>query len=299
MQRGRSAIALLITLMFVIVITVAIGYGLGQVNDASQIVQEENALYQRNIIVEDILNILRTSKELEVGVDNNSSSDLYLLLSQVAFIPFEYKGVEILLRIKSARMKFNPAMLTPATGALLSQYLGRYNINASYIDILFDNINGIPTDNSYNSTIFDENPYLFRDYIASAKHLERINDFYTKEYHDNALSNVDFSQLFYYTPDRNISIDVNYATPEVWEFMLGCTRDRAEVLNAAGGSYSEINDLNLNDDEKEILTQNFQISFFEPIVQIDLDITLNGAYTKMSFEYNIQTKKGSNFVYEL
>lgn len=98
--------------MFVIVITVAIGYGLKQVNDASKTVKEENFLYQSNIIVEDILNILKNSKELQASVENNASSDLYLLLSQASFIPFEYEGVEILLKMKSARAKFNPAMLS-------------------------------------------------------------------------------------------------------------------------------------------------------------------------------------------
>lgn len=297
MQRGRSAIALLITLMFVIVITVAIGYGLKQVNDATKLVKQEQSLYQKNIIIEDILSILHNSADLQAAVDNSES--FFLLLSQASFIPFEYEDVTILMKITSARGKFNPAMLDGNTGVLLRQYLANYNINSQYVDILLDNIGGIKVDNSYNSTIFDENPYLFRDNIASAKHLEIINDYYTKEYNDNALSNVDFNQLFYYTDDANISIDLNYATTEVWEFILGCSRERAEALNANGGLYTEIEDLNLNDDEKEILRTSFKTSFFEPIVQIELDITLNGEYSKMSFEYDIQKKKGSNFAYEI
>ncbi|HIC13499.1 MAG TPA: hypothetical protein EYO75_09070 [Sulfurimonas sp.] len=299
MQRSRHGIALLITLMFIIVITVAIGYGLKQVNDATEILKQEQFLYQKSIIVEDILNILKDSQELQSSVENNSTEDFYLLLSQASFIPFVYEGVEILLHLKSARAKFNPAMLNESTGVLLKQYLNRYNINSQYVDILRDNMGGFKEDNSYNSTIFYENPYLFRDYIASAKHLEIINDFYTKEYNDNSLKNVDLNQLFYYGEDTNISIDVNYATTEVWEFMLGCSRERAELLSSGGGYYTELENLNLSDAEKELFTENFKTSFFEPIIQIDLEITLNGEHSKVSFEYDIKNKKGSNFAYEI
>lgn len=299
MQRSRKGIALLITLMFVIVITVAIAYGLKQVNDATKIVKQEQFLYQRSIIVEDILKILNNSRELQASVENNSTSDFYLLLSQASFIPFEYEGVEILLKMKSARAKFNPAMLNETTSVRLREYLVRNNINSQYVDILLDNIGGIKEDNSYNSAIFDENPYLFRDYIASDKHLEIINDYYTKEYNDNALKNVDFNQLFYYTSDKNISIDMNYATAEVWEFMLGCTKERAEALSAGGGSYTSLEDLNLNDREEEIINNDFNVKAFIGIIQIELSITLNGQNSKLSFEYDINSTKGSNFAYEI
>ncbi|MDF1878177.1 hypothetical protein JHD46_00835 [Sulfurimonas sp. SAG-AH-194-C20] len=299
MKHNRSAIALLITLMFVIVITVAIAYGLKQVNDATKIVKEENFLYQKSIIVEDILNILKNSPELQASVENNSSANFFRLLSQASFIPFEYEGIEIFLSMKSARAKFNPAMLDEPKVTLLRQYLSNHNVNSQYVDILLDNIRGIKEDNSYNSNIFDENPYLFRDYIASTKHLEIINDYYTKEYNDNSLEDIDFNALFYYGSNTNISIDINYATPEVWEFMLNCSRNRAEFLSAGGGYYTSFEDLNLNDDEKEILTKNFKSSFFEPIIEINLEITLNGQHSKMSFEYDIKKKKGSNFAYEI
>ncbi len=299
MHKSRNAIALLITLMFVIVITVAIGYGLKQVNVATKIVQEENFLYQRNIIIEDILNILNNSRELQAAVENNSSIEFFTLLSQAGFIPFEYGGVEIILKIKSARGKFNPSAIDETRGTLLRQYLGNHNINSQYVDLLIDNTSGIKEDNSYNTPIFDENPNLFRDYIASAKHLKIINDFYAREYNDNSLQNIDFNELFYYgADDANTSIDVNYATAEVWELMLGCQRERAEFLSLAGGSYNSIEDLNLNSEE-EVFATNFNISFLEPIVLIELEITINGQGSTMSFEYNIQNKKGSNFAYEI
>ncbi|MDQ7066928.1 MAG: hypothetical protein Q9M40_02380 [Sulfurimonas sp.] len=58
MKRSKHAIALLITVMFIIVITVAIGVGLKQVNSASFQMKNEKFMYQSRLLIEDILKIL-------------------------------------------------------------------------------------------------------------------------------------------------------------------------------------------------------------------------------------------------
>jgi len=298
MKQERKAIALLITVMFVIVITVAIGFGLKQVNKASALVAQENFMYQSQVIIEDVMTILKSSQEIQLVVDSNTSDALFLLVSQAGFIPFESNGLEIVLKIRSAREKFNPAQLDENRTVLLKQFMNNYRINSEYVDILADCIGGIKEDNSYNSRIFDEKPYLFRDYVASPKHLEEINDFYTKEYSDNALAEINFDNLFYYSSDRNVSIDLNFATTEVWEMILTTSKEKAELLSAGMGSYTSVDDLNLNDDELRNLSM-FKYSFFEPILFVELDLMQNGASSRVSFEYDIKEKKGSNFVYEI
>ena len=298
MRQKRGAIALLITVMFVIVITVAIGFGLKQVNKASSLVAEENFMYQSQIIIEDVVKILQTSKDIQLVADANTSDALFILISQAGFIPFESNGLEIVLKIKSARGKFNPAQLDTNRTTLLKQYMNNKRINSEYVDILLDNIGGIKEDNSYNSRIFDEKPYLFRDYIASSKHLKEINDFYTKEYSDNALADVDFNNLFYYSSDTNMSLDLNYVTTEVWEMILTTSKERAELLSAGMGSYTTVEDLALNDDELENLSM-YKYSFFEPILFVELELTQNTKSSRVTFEYDIKEKKGSNFVYEI
>jgi len=298
MRQKRGAIALLITVMFVIVITVAIGFGLKQVNKASSLVAEENFMYQSQIIIEDVVKILQTSKDIQLVADANTSDALFILISQAGFIPFESNGLEIVLKIKSARGKFNPAQLDTNRTTLLKQYMNNKRINSEYVDILLDNIGGIKEDNSYNSRIFDEKPYLFRDYIASSKHLKEINDFYTKEYNDNALADVDFNNLFYYSSDTNMSLDLNYVTTEVWEMILTTSKERAELLSAGMGSYTTVEDLALNDDELENLSM-YKYSFFEPILFVELELTQNTKSSRVTFEYDIKEKKGSNFVYEI
>ncbi len=284
--------------MFVIVITVAIGVGLKQVNVATKVVSSENFMYQSSIIVEDLLNILKTSKDISAVVDAKSSEALYLFLSQAAFIPFESSGVEIVMKINSARGKFNPLTLSNKNLPLVQQYMNRYQVNSQYVDILLDGMSKIKEDNSYNSTIFDEKPYLFRDYIVSKEHLQEFNNFYAREYNDNALKNINFDNLFYFSNNKNMSIDLNYATPEVWEMMLGCQKDKAELLSDGGGFYTKIKDLDLNSEEEENL-KLFKTSFFEPILYVEIEITENELHSKISFEYDIKKKKGSNFVYEI
>lgn len=281
--------------MFVIVITVAIGFGLKQVKSASEIVQKENFMYQSSIIVEDILNILKTSQDVN-KIQN--PDELYTFLSQTSLIPFEISGINIILKISSARGKFQPSLLDTQNSALMRQYLNNYGVNAQYLEILADNFGGIKEDNSYNSRIFDENPYLFRDYIASLSHLKKINDFYAKEFNDNSLAKIDFENLFYFGNESNITIDVNYATPEVWEMMLGSSKERAEALSMGGGAYSEAVDLALSDDEKANF-ELFDCAYFVPILLVEIEVTKGTSSSKISFEYNISTKKGSNFVYKI
>jgi hypothetical protein len=300
MRASKNAIALLITIMFVMVITVAIGFGLKQVNSASKILKEEKFMYQSTLIVEDLFTILKKSPDIKKIADSNSSDDLYMFLSQVSFIPFTLKNMEVTLKISSARTKFDPSYIeeNATIKTKLGEYLNRYGVNSQYVEILADCCGGIQGDNSYNSRIFDVYPYLFRDYIASSKHLKKINNFYTQEYNDNALSKVDFNNLFYFGSERNTTIDLNYATSAVWEMMLGVSKERAEALHLGGGAYSSVEDLGLSDDESRAL-EAFKVSYFVPTILVEVEILEGEENSKISFEYNIKTEEGSNFVYEI
>ena len=93
---------------------------------------------------------------------------------------------------------------------------------------------------------------------------------------------------------------MNYATIEAWEMMLGVTRDRAEEISLNGGSYDSPEAVKeiLTVDEQENLNL-FKKSILELILFVEVEITQNGSSSKISFEYDIKTKKGSNFVYEI
>lgn len=297
-KNTKNAIALLITVLFVIVITVAIGFGLRQVNDTAQIIKDESFMYQSSVMVEDVLEILKSSPDIARAADSNSSEELFALLSQAGFIPFESAGVSMVLKLHSARAKLNPNGLSKEGVEGLREYMSLKMANNQYVDLLLDAMRGIKVDSSYNSRIFDEKPYLFRDYIASSKHLNQVNDFYAKEYNDNALNKIAFEELFYYNSDANMSVDLNYATPEVWELLVGATPERAKYLHENAGLYSDLDSLELDRNELERLGR-FKTSFFEPVLFVEIEIRQGQSSAYVSFEYDISNKKGSNFVYEI
>ena len=301
----KRGIALLITVLFVMAITVAIGIGLKQVKEASWHVENENFILQTSTTLEDILNILKTSKELDMIVQEKSVEGFFAFLSSVSFIPFESSGMKVSIKISSARKKFNPNSLiennntiNPETTNALTQYMLTNNVRREYVSILLDVMGGIKEDMSYNSAIFNEKPFLFREYITSSKHLREVNDFYMQSYHDNSLKYINFENLFYFTKDKNNIIDLNYATSATWQMMLECDASKAEQLVLNEGTYKLLENLNLSSEEKKALSR-FQTSFFEPFLDVVVEITQNSQDAKIKFEYDISTKKGSNFVYEI
>jgi len=302
----RGAIALLITLLFVISITFAIGLGLKHINEAKTSSKEEGFIIQTSFILDDVMKLLHNTKELDMIVKNNSVDMLNVFLSQSSFIPFESSGVRILLELSSARAKFNPNTLVDNNTTLhndriddLKSFMRENNVEDVYVDMLLDSMLKIKPDMSYNTDIFNQKPYLFRDYIVSYKHLEEINDFYIKTFKDNSLNKIDFQKLFYFSKDRvNYKIDLNYATKDVWKLILGCDDIRAKELSENGGSYKNLDDLLLNEDEK-IQLSHFKVSFFEPYIDVKVEIIQGNMSSKIAFEYDMKTKKGTNFSYEI
>jgi len=305
MHSKRGAIALMITLFFIIAISVSLGIALKQVKSVSTEVSKQKFAMQSSVIVDDVLNLLKSSPELD-AIDSVDS--LFIFLSEAAFIPFESSGVKMLIEIKSARSKLNINTLVDVNGSkavpnsprvnALSQYMALYNVNPSYTDMIVDSMSKIKADNSYYSDIFNENPYLFRDYIASRKHLEAINDFYTKTYNDNSLQKINFENLFSFSKERNSKVDLNYATKETWRLLLGCDELRAEQLSLGAGAYSTEADLGLSPQEVLAL-HRFSVEYLQMFLDVKVTIESGDLSSELRFEYDMNQKKGSNFVYEI
>ncbi len=305
-SHARAGVALLITLMFVLVITVAIGYGLKTLNKTTQSVTGSKMLYQSTAIVEDLLKILNTAPQIAHLRENNSSSakeELYAFLSSAEIIPLKMQDLDLLISFKSARAKFNPNILAKNRQAVenLKVFVNNYGIESNYVDILQECMRKYKAKNLYNndeSGLLDENPTLFTGYIASKKQLNIINSFYKKEYNDEALKKIDFDELFYYSQDVNMVVDLNYATAEVWQLLLQTSADRARELSANGGEYDSIESLGLSYDEKKML-KRFKTSFYEPYLYVTVKINGLKNHAKIAFEYDIKKKKGSNFVFQI
>ncbi len=292
----KKAIALLITVLFIMAITISVGLGLKYVKNASNSVNSEQYMLQSSVVVNDVLKMLKNSAALD---QINSADGLALFLEESSFIPFQSNGIKVLIEISSARAKINPnTLLDQDRLNAFKSFLITNRVNPEYASMLSDVMSGIKEDMSYNTDIFTKKPYLFRDYIASQEHLLEINDAYIKKYHDNSLKNIDMQELFYISKDKNTTIDLKHATPLAWELMLGCDENRATLLSANGVAINSLDELALSDEEKKAL-QIFQTSFYEPYIDVKLEIIQKDVSVNIRFEYNIKLKKGSNFVFEV
>jgi len=292
----KNAIALLITLFFIIAITLSLGVALKNVKESSQAFNNESFMYQSSMILDDVLNILKTNKELN---DVKTAEDFRIFLEDYSNIFFQTNGIKVALEIKSARSKINPNTLTTAQRReSFKNFLIANMINEEYGDMLFDIMSGIKEDMSYNTDIFTQKPYLFRDYVVSYDHLNEVNDSYLKKFHDNNLKNLKIDEVFFISKDKNTSIDLNYASISTWEILLGCDKSRATDLVNGEGTYKKLDDLSLNSEEKEMLLR-FQTKFFEPYLDVKIDIIQNNIKASIKFEYNIKSKRGSNFAFEV
>jgi hypothetical protein len=297
----RKAIALMITLFFIMAITVSLGIGLKYIKEGSQSVNSEQFMLQCRSVLEDLLTLLKTSPDIAAI---NSADTLTLFLSQASFIPLESNDVNVLITIESARSKLNPLLFKEEKKSeVLRSFFIQNAVNAEYVDIFEDLMGGIKEDGSYNTDIFNENPYLFRDYIASREHLQIAEKFYEKRFQDDALRKIDQRELFYPSSETNTTkykVDLNRATPLVWELLLGCDKERAELLQANEGLYTSQNDLQLSEDENiSLSTFSGHISYYEPYIAIKITIMHKNQTANISFEYNLESKKGSNFVFEV
>jgi len=293
----HKGIALLITVFFVMLISVALGISLKYVKKSTQSLSRENFLLQVSVITEDILTILKTYPELNQVTDGDS---LFIFLSHAAVIPLHANNLEINIQMKSARGKINPNVFTTKKRlSALNVFMLQHAVNEEYSLMIKDSISRIKADNMYNTDIFSENPYLFRDYIASDEQLMNLNRLYKQKYHENSLDKLAIFDLFYTSPDTNSSVDVNYATPLVWELLLHCDESRAENLSLNGqGLYTKLEDLGLSDDEKVSLSK-FPISYYKPIVDVEVSINDKHNSTIIRFEYDIKLKKGTHFVVKI
>ena len=307
MQRvvlNRSAIALMITLFFIMALSVTIGLGLKYVKEGAQSVHDEDFMLQTRSVLHDFLEMLKKTPQISTI---NSADTLSLFLSEASFIPLHNEDIDVIIKISSARDRLSPEILnTQVKRDAFLGFLSTNGVNPEYMNILDDLMGGIKEDGAYNSDIFNEHPYLFRDYIASQRHLNAANDFYIETYHENTLEKIKPHELFYTasssvdTNASNYKMDLNRVKPVVWEVLLGCDPQRAEQLSTNAGFYTSTTDLGLSEDENLSLTRFHQnISYYEPYIAIKITIMKENYKAVINFEYNLESKKGSNFDLEV
>lgn len=299
----RNAIALLVTLFLMMLIVVAVGLGLQRVNAVKETVEKERFMLQSGIVIEDVLGLLNDSPQIKAIVDDNTSASLHMLLDSASMIPFESGEYRILVTLSSARSRLNINTLQSGTpqqqtrkASRLRAFFLDHGIGGELADYLEDAMGGIRADGGYRTDLFIEEPTLFRDFIASPHHLQKILDVYAKNYHLDPYSKLDFGTLFTFDRDPGTKVDLNFATPEVWELLTGVSEERARQLTLKEGSYTRLEDVGLSEDERARLSL-FGYSFFEPVILVHIDMQKGDIEGSVEFEYDLKNKKAKNFVY--
>lgn len=293
--RCKNGIALLTTLLFIMLITVSLGVSLEYIKKSQESVQTEQFMYQSAFILEDLLLVLEKSPLLQ---RINSASTLSEFLLDFESIPLELNGLKVIITMQSARAKINPNIFKDEkTLNALNNFLLNRGINANYSEYIYDSIHGVREDMSYKTDMFIRYPLLFRDSISSYKHLGEINSIYMKSTHDSNFLSLNTHELFYPSSETNSSIDLNQATALTYELILGCDEVRAQEL-IAYDNITTLEVLSLTDDEKASLS-SFNTSFYEPYLDVSIAIQEKDKTSNIRFEYNLKSKKGNNFVFEI
>ena len=294
MMPKRGGIALLITLFFIIALTAAIGISLTNLQKSGEELHETRFMLQSAAIVEDVIILMKEADKLGVVTDTNT---LGIFLLSAGFIPLELKELLVKIEITSAmgRVNINSLSRSKEYREAFLAYMARYNVQDPYymIDLLQDCMGG--KKDVYKTNIFDELPELYHERIVSRRHLNKIIDFYTQERHDNAVATMAWHDLVRFDESNVSAIDANYVTPALWQLLLPTLDDEKAVeLSDAGGMYSAVEDLSLGQDEEAEL-KKFKLSFFEPVVQVDIVVLENNTTAHIVFDYDITKKKGNHF----
>lgn len=297
--------------MFIISMSVAIGIGLKQVNKASKSMSDEKFMFQTSILLEDILHILKSSKELDMIKTLSSDAEKIevfatFLHMPIPPIPFDNSDMLVSIEFNSARSKFNINSLENNESNItqleqlehFKRYMTWKKVGQEYTDILLDAKGGLKEDFNYRSDLFSNNSHLIRKSISSLAHLKEINKFYLNSSHNVRINDIDGENLFDFSNDDDYKIDLNHATKETFEFLLACDELRAEQLVAEAGEYSNVGDMLLSPKEKENL-EKFETSYYEPFIDVTIEFEENNNKAIIRFQYDIEEKKGSNFVYEI
>ena len=294
----RYAIALLITLFFVISVTAAVGVSMTLLQKNAVHVQETKCLVQSSMAVQDLLTFLKTSLLLTQIKDAQS---LRSFLQRTSVLPLHLQNQSITIRMQSAMGRFNINTLSnfkPFSEAL-SVYMEQHEVrDAEYFEhLLLDCMSG--QQSVTRTDIFDTLPWLYKNRIDSMEHFEQILDYYVLTRHDNAIKNIPWAQLIRFGSKNDTRIDANYITSELWQLLLPLiNEDKARQLASSKSVYTTKEDLYLEEQDLEQL-KAFHLSYYEPRVLINVDVKQNEQNIPIGFEYDLQSKKGGYFHYGL
>jgi len=294
----RPAIALLITLFFVISVTAAVGVSMIQLRLSAQQVREGKCLIQSSMILDDLIKLLKTSPVLE---KIHNEDDLRYFIENTSIIPVALENLNVKVNITSAAGRININMLSSSNAfqEALSLYMVQYEIaDIEYFkDLLIDAMSGsLPV---YRTDIFDNLPWLYKERIVSMEHFEQITDYYIMTRHDESIKKIPWDELIRFGTHGDRYIDANYITPQVWQLLLpDLSEDISNELAEWEIVYKADEDLGLSEEELDSL-RKFKLSYYVPRLEVNVDVSRNDQNVHVAFEYDMKTKQVGSFDYGL
>ncbi len=300
----RSGIALMMTLFFIIAVTVILGISLSQIKSAQSQLEEERFLVQSALTLEDVTTILQNSGSFG---DVNDTASLDLFLGMAGAVPLETGRFHGIFTLKSARGRINVNTLADNNSTALRDAMTRYLSDTRFqlqdpaylVELLSDCMGG--EQEVYRTDIFQEMPWLYRERITDATHLGHILDYYARERRDGAVYQVPWKELLRFGSRDDRSLNANYLTPEVWLLLEpSLAGDPVEGLTDGTVLYESAADIPLPAETVQRLETEFGLVYYAP--EIDVTLTLRSPedyHATITFEYDMKTKKARNFDYAI
>ncbi len=288
--RSRTAVALLITLFFIMAITVAVGVSLSQFTKGRETIDSNAFLLQSAAVMEDLLSLLKSAPMIK-SVEGPVS--LSVLLERASLIPLESDGVRVQVSLQSAHLKININALagSKAYQEALQHYLARYNVqdSAYLLDLLIDCMEGKQL--SYRTQIMDEMPWLYNERVENSEHLRQILDFYVKQRHDNSVNTVPWHELVRFSDHNDTLMDANYLSAEAWKFIFPkMAQDQLQTLDEHTQVYESLTELPVSKAQIGV-AEAMGVGVYAPVIEVAVLILRDTQEATIRFEYSIESEQ--------
>lgn len=295
----RKAVALLMTLLFIIAISAVLGISLMQLKQGNREVAGGHFLVQSSAMVEDILSVLGNVDKVAKVSD---AASLRQFLDVAALLPLRAEGVAVSISLRSEMGKLNINTLSASQKfqeTLINHMRYGYNVQEPvYLsELLMDCMDG--EREFYRTDIFEYLPELYRERIADSEHFEQILDYYVRTRRDRSVYDLPWEQLMRFDERNSTRIDVNYVSAELWQMLLpGVGPEKAAAVAEHAIAYEEWGDLGLSEDDM-VQLNDFNLSYYEPVVHVGVRIIENNQSADIAFDYDLSTKKAKEFSYDI
>ncbi len=288
--KNKPAVALMITLAIIAVMTQIIYLTFTYLEKTKKSDNEIEQLIQANITIKNI-------EKMVIGFmkDINSSKEIKVLYELPIVFDLE-NNATISLTIQPDTNVINVNKLIDKNGETNESYRMVFdNILLSYeidnphlfMDLLLDTIDRDDVSRSYQTEIKEVQPLFNDGGVINLKHFKQILDYYYKKTDDKKIYKIRWEEYIGFSGDK---IDFNFISPELLTKLDdGIGEEKAKEILNGKKIYKKLEDINL---EKDIINNLKKF----PLVFFNLSFICSGSFTSkengvgFSFHYDKKNK---------